>query len=383
MTHVTVGWGDRIRHLVPAVRLARAFEDLRRWVSPVERIVLLLNLATIGLVVLIVAHAAEPELLLNAMWVTIAVGAFVFGLRQTIGRIIVFTTIVAVLSTITAANGTEAELFELTEWPLMIVISLIVAVLADRLNITARHYARLYRQASDRLVTAHEEERRRIARDLHDGVGQKLTATILSLDAAEAGLGGMAPLPARAHAPGDRVSAARGVINLARQHAVAALDEVREVCSRLRPPRLSEIGLGSALLELADSVGIPVEVRFRPSILPAGLLDPDREIDAYRIVQEALGNAARHSRASQAWLDAEVADGVITIQIGDNGLGFDPSVTPVGLGLAGMDERASILQGRLDIRSAPGMGTRLELEIPLLQIGTGREPASPQRVAVS
>ena len=79
---------------------------------------------------------------------------------------------------------TEEQL-EFTEWPLMVAIAVIVAVLADRVSTSARHYATLYRQASERLVTAHEEERARLARELHDGVGQTLTAVILTLDAAE------------------------------------------------------------------------------------------------------------------------------------------------------------------------------------------------------
>ena len=356
-----LGLAGRIRRLAPAV-MARRSDDVRRWATPVRNVVLLLNLSTIALVALIVINAGDQEILLNAMWVTIAVGAFVFGLRKTIGRIVVFTSIVAVLSAVVAARGgtgPEGDLFDLTEWPLMIVISLIVAVLADRLNLTARHYAGLYRQASERLVTAHEEERGRIARDLHDDVGQKLTATILSLDAADAALANSGTPPA------GGVAAGRSIIELARRHAVAALEELRNVSSRLRPPRLTEIGLGSALRELADSAGTPVDVRFAPSILPAGLLEPDREIDAYRIVQEALGNAARHSRATQVWLDAEVVDGEVTIKVGDDGSGFDPSASRAGLGLAGMEERARILRGRLDVRSAPGMGTRIELRIPL------------------
>ena len=314
----------------------------------------LLSVATVTLVALIFLGWGDPEVVLNALWVTIAIGAFVFGLRETIIRIIVFTIIVVGFSALTAP-ATALEILELTEWPLMILICLIVALLADRVTTTAARYGRLYREASDRLVTAHEEERGRLARDLHDSVGQTLTATILTLDAAASALSSEAR-----HITAD--AAAREDLRRARALAASALDDVRDVAERLRPRRIAEIGLGAALVDLAASAGIPVEVRFDPYLLPPGLLEPDHEIDAYRIVQEAIGNAARHSHASHAWLDATVDD-EISIEVGDDGVGFDRQMDPPGLGLAGMAERAAILRGVLDVGTGP-TGTTVGLRIP-------------------
>jgi signal transduction histidine kinase len=151
----------------------------------------------------------------------------------------------------------------------------------------------------------------------------------------------------------------------ARELSVAALDETREVAAQLRPPRIHEIGLGAAIVDLAASAGIAVDVSFDPAILPPGLLDVQRELDAYRIVQEAIGNAARHAGASVVTVDAALDGGELTLSVTDDGRGFVRDATPVGLGLAGMHERAAILLGKLDVRSVPGEGTTVELKIPI------------------
>jgi signal transduction histidine kinase len=109
-----------------------------------------------------------------------------------------------------------------------------------------------------------------------------------------------------------------------------------------------------------------VEVRFRASILPPSVVDPNRQIDAFRIIQEAVGNAARHSHAANVWIDAEVDQALIRLTVGDDGVGFDRTTTVVGLGLAGMQERAAILHAQLDVRSEPGAGTTVELMMPVL-----------------
>ena len=112
-------------------------------------------------------------------------------------------------------------------------------------------------------------------------------------------------------------------VGRARDLSIAALDETRDVAAQLRPPRINEIGLGAAIGDLAETAGIPVEVRFRASILPPSVIDPNRQIDAYRVIQEAVGNAARHSHAENVWIDAEITDGRIRLTVGDDGVGFD------------------------------------------------------------
>jgi signal transduction histidine kinase len=314
------------------------------------------------------ARLGDTEILLHAMWVTIAVGAFFYGLRIALLRILIAAGVAVGYSAVALGTGQpfEIEPHDLTEWPLMVAISVVVAIMADNIATSAKRYATLYRQASDRLHTAHEEERARLARDLHDGVGQTITAVILALDAAEAAL--------PTAADGATASAA-GPIWRAQVLAASALEEARDVAGRLRPARIHEIGLGAALRNLGEGAGMPVDVRLEPAILPAGALDAEREIDAYRIVQEAIGNAAHHSGAEHVWIDGHVIDGQIRIEVGDDGAGFEPSTPSPGLGLDGMRDRAAILEAGLEIRSRVGEGTTVVLSMPY--------PAGSREFAIS
>jgi signal transduction histidine kinase len=329
----------------------------------------LFDVGVVALGIATFARLGDFEILLQALWVLVGIGAFLYGLRGAILRI-VLVAVAAVAFAVVAAvighpfedevfgtetiTGDVADAADVAEWPLMIGIALVVAALADRTSTSAARYGALYRQASERLVTAQEEERGRLARDLHDGVGQTLTAIVLTLDAAEGQL----------WASGTPSPMARSTIQHAQELAAAALDETREVAGRLRPTRIHEVGLGAALRNLARGAGVAVDIRIDPALLPPRLLDRDREIDAYRIVQEAIGNAARHSRAATIWIDGQVTDSVIRLEVGDDGLGFDGSARSRGLGLSGMAERAAILGADLEIRSRPGAGTVIELAIP-------------------
>ena len=331
----------------------------------------LLNLTLVVVVAALLLNVGEPEFLLDALWITLAISAFVLGMRATVLRMAAILILIegSASANIGLAQPVETELSDITEWPLMIVVSTIVALMADRVSTMARRYASLYRLASNRLTTAQEDERARLARDLHDGVGQTLTAVVLTLDAAETGLRQPGAKPAAA------LASAESAVRRARELTVAALDEAREVAAQLRPPRIHEIGLGAAILDLADDIGIPVDVRFEPSLLPPGLIEAQRELDAFRVVQEALGNAARHSGATQVTIDAAVVDRSITIRVTDNGKGFDPTAPHAGLGLAGMQERSAILLGHLGVESDPTTGTTVALTIPIL--GTMAQQRSP------
>jgi two-component system, NarL family, sensor histidine kinase UhpB len=318
----------------------------------------LLDLSAYCLAFATFARLADTEILLHALWVTVGVGAFLYGLRIALLRILIAAVVAIGYSAVGQAVGYPLilEPLDFAEWPLMILISAIVAVLADRISTSAQRYAALYRQASDRLLTAHEEERGRLARDLHDGVGQTLTAVVLTLDAAEAELWA---------GPGAPSTLAQGTMRRAQLLAATALEEARDVAAQLRPTRIHEMGLGAALSNLAKSAGVAVAVRFDPTKLPPGLLEREREIDAYRIVQEAIGNAARHSHASNIWIDGDVIDGRMRLIVGDDGVGLEQAAWGRGLGLAGMQERTAILRGRLDVHSRPGEGTVVQLQVPL------------------
>jgi signal transduction histidine kinase len=320
----------------------------------------LVDLACGVFAVALFLRLADPEILLQGLWLTVAIGAFLYGLAAALWRILVATIVMVGYLAVSDAVGvppTEEQL-EFTEWPLMVAIAVIVAVLADRVSTSARHYATLYRRASERLVTAHEEERASLARELHDGVGQTLTAVILTLDAADTEL----------DAPDARERpAGRAGVHRARELASSALAETRQVAAKLRPTRVHEIGLGAALSNLARSAGVPVELRFDPALLPAGYLEPEMEIDLYRIVQEALGNAARHSQARRIWVGGHIVDDTVRLVVGDDGVGFDESAREHGLGLDGMYERATIHGLTVEVRSQPGSGTRVEIIVPVPQ----------------
>jgi len=286
----------------------------------------------------------------HVVFVLLTVRAFLFGLRGTLLRIGIVS-----LPLLAFANarlfGWDQPQFDLSEWPLMFVIAVLVAWMADRRDTTARRYASLFRQASERLLTVEEDERRRIALELHDGVGQTLTALTLTLDAS-----GTATAP----------EATTQGLGTARRLAESALAEVRHLAHRMRPARIDERGLTAAIRDLASQSGFPVRVHVDPEVDPRPALDPTVTVGVYRIVQEALANAARHSGAPVAHVWISARDGRLSVLVVDEGRGFDrvAAVDP-GIGLAGMYERAELLGGRLSIQSAPNRGTRVSLELPL------------------
>ncbi|MCK9247583.1 MAG: sensor histidine kinase [Solirubrobacteraceae bacterium] len=201
------------------------------------------------------------------------------------------------------------------------------------------------RRASDRrMVAAQEAERRRIARELHDELGQTLTALSLQI--------GRAPIDADARAP------------LA-QTVGRALDEVRELARRLRPEALDDLGLVNALIALGTRVseesGLPIDRRIS-SPLPS--LPPDVELAIYRIAQEALTNVIRHAGATRAAVDLGVRGDRLVLVVEDDGRGHGGPGRPGG-GIDGMRERADLVGATLDIARRPEGGTRVTVRQPL------------------
>ncbi|MEP7040494.1 MAG: sensor histidine kinase [Chloroflexota bacterium] len=310
-----------------------------------------LDVASTVTIVLTFAYPILPaDVMFHVVFVLLTVQAFLFGLRPTLLRVGIVSVPLLVYAN-APFFGLHEPAFDLAEWPLMFVIAVLVAWMADRVDLTARRYASLFRQASERLLTVEEDERRRIALELHDGVGQVLTAMTLTLDAASSA--------------GAADARARNV-RAARKLAENALAEVRHLAHRMRPARIEERGLSAAIRDLAGQSGFPVRVHVDPSLEPMPPLDPTVTVGVYRIVQEALANAARHSGAPVAhtWLSA--GDGRLSVVVVDEGRGFDPAAAiDPGIGLAGMYERAELLGGRLSIQSAADRGTRVTLEVPV------------------
>jgi signal transduction histidine kinase len=307
----------------------------------------------------------DPDILFHGIWVVLTLQAFLFGLRVSVLRIVLAMVLLVAYFSVGVSTGPSDPGFahlDLAEWPLMVVIAVMVAVMADRVATTSRRYAELYRRASERLLTAQEDERRRLGRDLHDGVGQTLTAMVLTLDAAESTLWAGEQAPS---------AMARAGIGRAQELAAIALDETRDVAYQLRPARFVETGLVAAVKRLAETAGVPITVNADPELTRAGVLEPEDEMSVYRVIQEALSNATRHAQARRIRVDLTTDGLVLMVRISDDGIGFDQgSSEDRGLGLAGMRERALILRAALSIDSTPGEGSTVVLRVPLV-------PASP------
>jgi PAS domain S-box-containing protein len=216
-------------------------------------------------------------------------------------------------------------------------------------------------ELSRRLLEVQEEERRRLAAELHDEIGQVLTGLKLTLEAAE-------------RLPGP---AGQNCVSKARQLVQDLMGQVRDLSMGLRPSLLDDLGLLPAvhwhLQRYTAQTGVQVtfsgagvDRRFPVAV----------ETAAYRIIQESLTNVARHAGVKSVAVQMEFADGRLAIAVKDEGAGFDPARFASGRdssGLAGMQERARWLGGRLTVESRPGAGTRLTAELPVVQ---SEEPTS-------
>jgi signal transduction histidine kinase len=231
-------------------------------------------------------------------------------------------------------------------------------VTAERELATAREHARAQREMLARVIDAQEAERARVARDLHDQIGQSLTSVLLGLRLVDGSL---------SNADID-VDDARAHTDEVRTLVAQALDEVRQLAFELRPTVLDDVGLVAAVRRLAGNVsersGVPVRVAL-DGVDDDTRMPPEVETVVYRVVQEALTNVARHAQASHAAVELALDDHSARARIVDDGLGFtlDDSAAR-SLGLAGMSERASLVDGHLEIVSAPGEGTTVLLEVP-------------------
>jgi len=210
---------------------------------------------------------------------------------------------------------------------------------------------------SAKIVSVQEDERRAIARELHDEVGQVLTAIKVELALAQRHIEG-------AGGPVDALDNARAI-------ADRALHTVRDLSHLLHPAMLDDLGLPAAidsyLQEFGKRHGLRVE------LLQAGMherLAPATEAAAYRIVQEALTNVSKHARAAECRIQLQRLPTTLLVIIDDDGQGFDPAAastgTRPGLGLLGIRERVAQLLGTLRLESAPGKGTRLTVVLPAI-----------------
>jgi signal transduction histidine kinase len=216
-------------------------------------------------------------------------------------------------------------------------------------GVRARHELK---ELSARLVSAQEEERRAISRELHDEVGQSLSALLM-----EAG-------NAAARVPPDSTEVRRHVDSIKRL-AEASVNVIRNMTLLLRPSMLDDFGLVPALewqaREVSKRTGLRVHVAAEET---AGELPDEHKTCIYRIVQEALHNCARHAHARSVKVVVEQEPRKIVITVEDDGKGFDSNRVR-GLGLVGMEERVNHLGGMFQVHSVPGYGTKVAVELPL------------------
>lgn len=244
-----------------------------------------------------------------------------------------------------------------------LAVGLLVARYAGRLesSLEAQHAraaadAQELQRLSAKLITAQEEERRAIARELHDEVGQVLMAIRVELAVAQRSV--------------ETAGGNPRLLDDMRTITEGALTTVRDLSHLLHPALLDDLGLNDAIEWYLR--GFSRRYDIRAELVPRNMserLAPELEASAYRIVQEALTNIAKHARATECRVLLERTSGILRVSVEDDGVGFDPAGVkrdgPQGLGLVSIRERAIQLQGQVTLTSMPGQGTRLVVELPV------------------
>ena len=215
------------------------------------------------------------------------------------------------------------------------------------------------RESRQRLVTAGDEARRRLERNLHDGAQQDLVALAIKLKIA----GGVLAAGAKE---------ARELLEELQADTAAALENLRTLARGIYPPLLADLGLVAALNSQAGKSPVPVTVQ----AAGIGRFPQDTEAAVYFCCLEALQNTAKYARATAARITLSAADGALTFAVSDDGAGYDSVRTPMGSGLRNMADRLAALGGRLEVRSAPGTGTTVTGELPVAA------PAAEPAIAV-
>ena len=216
------------------------------------------------------------------------------------------------------------------------------------------------RESRQRLVTAGDEARRRLERNLHDGAQQDLVALAIKLRLAGGVLG----------------DDARELLEELQADTANALQNLRDLARGIYPPLLADLGLVAALNAQAGKSPVPVTVRADG----IGRFPQETEAAVYFCCLEALQNTAKYARASAARITLSAADGALIFAVSDDGAGYDSARTPLGSGLRNMADRLAALGGRLEVRSAPGAGTTVSGRLPVA--APAAEPAAEPAIAV-
>jgi two-component system sensor histidine kinase UhpB len=226
----------------------------------------------------------------------------------------------------------------------------VVAALAQTFNEMLDRLEFERRDSARRALLVQEGERRRIARELHDEVGQTLTGVMLQVE----GLSAAIP------------ESLRDQLDELRETARQGTEDVRRIARQLRPEALEDLGLESALAALATAVGEQAHVRVVRHLEPPRLpLSEEQELVIYRVAQEAMTNVARHAQAEAVELRLERAEDQVVLTVRDDGRGLPAAASRSTHGIRGMRERAMLIGAGLEITPAPERGTEVKLSIPL------------------
>jgi two-component system, NarL family, sensor histidine kinase UhpB len=323
------------------------------------------------------ARARQPSLLQRLFYANAAVvlvaGALLIFTPVTISAPVTLAELAIIVAAVVAMLGTTFFLLRRALSPLRELTALMrsvdpldpgrrlaevthsdaeVATLVEAFNAMLDRLEQERRGSVRRALAAQEDERSRIARELHDELGQELTAVAMQSERAAQS------------APANGQATLEEIAEAIRQ----SIDHVRRIARRLRPEALDDLGLVNALIALSTRVGAQEGPRVKREL--QGALPPlsaEVELVLYRIAQESLTNALRHSDAQSVTVSLEAdADGV-TLRVADDGKGMPEQLPGDTAGIAGMRERALLVGGRLTIDSRPGHGTEVRLTIPVEQ----------------
>ena len=245
-----------------------------------------------------------------------------------------------------------------------------IAELAHAFNTMLDRLEAMQKEQTMLIVQAQEEERRRLALELHDESSQNLTAMLVHLEILSLGL---QAIPETTLSTETREPFVRGIENLSGL-TQRTLEDIRTLAQQLSPSVLDDLGLHAAFRWLVEDVRerFRLEVKLRiEETVPGSRCSSLQETALFRIAQESLTNVARHAHAEHVCISLTQEHNQICLQVSDDGCGYDPAQHTSGFGIFGMRERTRLLGGSLYIQSQPGCGTTVEARIPLSEMAEG------------
>jgi len=310
-----------------------------------------------------------PTFLISSFLLSLLVWTTGFGLISILAFFSVLALLFISYLTVTHINHLRNNLVNIENGSITIIDIKGKGVFAE-LNITLRNIFQRIRKQEEELqeekirrlrsvIDGQDQERNRLSRELHDGIGQSLIAVKLQLENAET----------------QNYSMMRAGIDSAKNMIDITIEEVRRVCNALLPAALNEFGVVSTLRALCSELGSLAG--FNAVFENEGSLErmsKKSQVYIYRIAQEALNNITKHARATEVHMKLSRRDNIVTLEVSDNGKGFifDPVCFAQRNGLQNMHERTQLLQGEFIINSKPGSGTSIKVSIPY-NTGNGKD----------